>query len=118
MNLALRIILIAVFGSVAQFYLPWWSAVAVALAVEALLGKANATAFFSGFYGIAIPWMILAGYINHHNESLLSVQILQMFKLPPYGFVMVVVTGLLGGLIGGFASVVGSWLRQVVRKNE
>ena len=117
MNLALRIILVAVLGSVAQMYLPWWSAVVIALAVEAIAGKANSTAFFSGFYGIAIPWMILSGYIDFHNQSILSVQILEMFKLPPYGFVMVVVTGLLGGLIGGFASVVGSWIRQAITKD-
>ncbi len=117
MNLALRIILVALLGSIAQFYLPWWSAVIIALTVEAIVGKGNSTAFFSGFYGIAIPWMVLSGYIDFHNQSILSVQILEMFKLPPYGFVMVVVTGLLGGLIGGFASVVGSWIRQAITKD-
>jgi hypothetical protein len=105
-------------GSLAQVYLPWWSAMLVALLVEALIGKGDSTAFFSGFYGISVPWMIVSGYIDAKNGSLLSVQILEIFKLPPYGFVMVVITGLLGGLFGGFASVVGSWMRQAVWKND
>jgi hypothetical protein len=118
MNLFVRIVLIAVLSAVAQQFFPWWSAVIVAFAVEALFGKANDTTFFSGFYGIAIPWMIYAGYIDAASDSILSVQVLQLFKLPPYGFVMVIITGFLGGLYGGFASVVGGWVRQAIKGDE
>lgn len=118
MNLALRILLIATLTTVAQHALPWWSCLIVAFLVELILGKERATTFFSGFYGVAIPWMLLAAYIDHMSDSILSVQILKLFNAPPYGFVMIIITGFLGGLYGGLSSVVGGWTRQTFVKNE
>ncbi|MFT4595453.1 MAG: hypothetical protein ACI9UR_002803 [Bacteroidia bacterium] len=114
MNLLLRISLISAFGAVAQTFLPWWSSVVIALAVELVLGKGNATAFFSGFYGIAIPWMIMATYIDIKSESVLSVRILELFKLPQYPVVMIVLTGLLGGLAAGVGSMTGGWIKNAI----
>lgn len=118
MNLFVRIAIIAGLSVLAQRFLPWWSVVLVAFLVEAIFGKGKDTTFFSGFYGVAIPWMIYTGYIDTVSESILSVRILELFKLPPYGFVMVIITGFLGGLYGGFASVVGGWFKFAIKENE
>ena len=118
MNLALRVLLIAVFGSLAQTYFPWWSSVIIALVVELAIGKKNGTAFFSGFYGLAIPWMVLATYIDVNSGAVLSVRILELFKLPQYSIVMIVLTGLLGGLAGGVASLTGSWIKRAITNDE
>ena len=117
MNLAIRILLIAALSALSQVFLPWWTAVIIALAVEALLGKANSTAFFSGFYGIAIPWMILATYIDMQSESVLSIRICELFKLPQYSFILIIATGLLGGLAAGIGSLTGGWIRGVIQKD-
>jgi len=115
MNLVVRIGLIAVIASIGQVFLPWWIIVIVAFLVEAAVGDGGATKFFSGFYGIAIPWIALAAYIDVKSGSILTVKILELFKLPPYGFVMVIITGLLGGLFGGLASTVGGWTKQALK---
>lgn len=117
MNLLMRILLIAGATVLGQIYLPWFIIVFVPFLIEAILGRGDSTKFFSGFYGVAIPWMALAGYIDFKSESILSVRILEMFSLPRYGFVMVIITGLLGGLMGGLSSLVGGWLREAI-KNE
>jgi TctA family transporter len=117
MNLLIRIILIGALAFGLQSYFPWYSAIIAALLVELILGKDGSTKFFSGFYGIALVWMALSAYVDFKSESILSIRILEMFKLPPYGSVMVVLTGLLGGLLGGFATTVGGWIREAV-KNE
>ncbi len=118
MNLFIRIAIIMVIASVAQYFLPWWVSLIVALAVEASLGKADGTAFFSGFYGISIPWMALSTYIDINNGSILSKQILALFHLPQYSAVMIVVTGLLGGLVGGLGSLTGGWIRSTFLKTD
>ena len=117
MNLFIRISLIIVLGAVCQMYLPWWTGVLVAFVVEAIIGKGNSTAFFSGFYGLALPWMALATYIDLQNDSVLSFMILDLFKLPKFSFVMIVVTGLVGGLVGGIGSFAGGWLKKAIAKN-
>jgi hypothetical protein len=114
MNFLLRIILIALVATAAQLFFSWWVIIPIVFLLELLIGKADSTKFFSGFYGIAIPWMIYAGYLDYHNSSILSARILEMFSLPPYGFVLVVITGLVGGLVGGFSSLVGGWVKQEI----
>ena len=114
----MRILLIAVGVSVGQLFLPWWIIVIVPLVVEMFLGKGKGTAFFSGFYGIAIPWIVFATYIDVSSGSILSTKILALFKMPEYGFVMIILTGLLGGLYGGLGSLVGGWIKNAVKGNE
>ena len=118
MNLLVRIVVIAVLGAIAQMYFPWYSSIIVAVIVEVILGKGNNTSFFSGFYGVAIPWMILATYIDMKSESILSVRILELFKLPQYGTVMIVLAGLIGGLIGGAGSVAGGWIKDALLRSD
>ncbi|MCF8463264.1 MAG: hypothetical protein K9G41_00370 [Flavobacteriales bacterium] len=118
MNLLIRIAIIVVLGAIAQTYLPWWSAVVIALLVEAFVGKADNTSFFSGFYGLTIPWMVLATYIDVRSESLLTVRILELFKLPQFSFVLIIVTGLVGGLIGGVGTLTGGWIKAAFLKTD
>ncbi|HAP68930.1 MAG TPA: hypothetical protein DCR04_04275 [Flavobacteriales bacterium] len=119
MNLLIRIVLIVVLSAVAQTYFPWWSAVVVALIVETVLGKgSNSTSFFSGFYGLAIPWMVLALYIDNKSESVLSIRILELFQLPQFRVVIIVLTGLVGGLVGGLGSVAGGWIKDAFLQSD
>ena len=118
MNLTLRVILIIGLSYVAQTYCPWWSAVIVAFFVEAILGKGDNTSFFSGFYGIAIPWMIISGYINAKSEAILTVRVLELFQLPQFGIVLIILTGLIGGIVGGIGSMAGGWIKHAFLRTD
>ena len=118
MNLVVRILVICILSVMAQIYFPWWSAVVVAVLVEAILGKGDRTSFYTGFYGIAIPWMILATYIDVKSESVLTIKILELFKLPQFSFVMIIVTGLVGGLVGGVGSMTGGWIKTAFSRTD
>jgi len=118
MNLFVRITVIAALSSISQMYLPWWTAVVIALFVEALIGKGDKTSFYSGFYGVSIPWMILATYIDVKSESILTVRILELFKLPQFSFVLIILTGLIGGLIGGVGSMTGGWIKAAFSRTN
>lgn len=104
-------------ATLAQVFLPWWWLVAVvAFGVELALGKGDKLGFFSGFYGIAIPWMLYAAYIDQQNGSILAHRILDLFSLPKFAFVLIIITGLVGGITGGVASMAASWI-VAYRKN-
>lgn len=116
MNLFIRIILIACIASVAQLALGhWWLAPLTAFVVELSIGKGDRTGFFSGFYGVAIPWMILAFYIDHQSGSVLTYRVLELFRLPRFATVLVLVTGLVGGLSGGVASLSANWVKAYIK---
>lgn len=118
MNLFIRIFLIMMISSISQYFLPWWTSLIVALAVETALGKGDGTSFFSGFYGVSIPWMALSAYIDMNNGSILSKQILSLFHLPQYSAVMIVLTGLIGGIVGGLGSQTGGWIKKAFSKSN
>ncbi len=112
-----RIVLIAIVGTLAQMFLPWWSVVIVAATVEVFFGSEKFLSFLIGFYGIALPWMLGALIIDLQNESLLSNRILSMFKLPQWPLLIIIVTGLVGGIAGGVAGWAGGHIHSIV-KNE
>lgn len=119
MNILYRILIIGTIATFGQLLLPWWWIIAiVAFSVELVFGKGDKLGFFSGFYGIAIPWMVLAFYIDYHNGSVLSHRVLDLFKLPRFGFVLVLVTGLLGGIVGGISSLAGSWVNAYLKHDR
>lgn len=109
----LKIALIACISFGLQFILPWWIGVIVAFAVEVLFGGKTSFAFFSGFYGIFIFWLIYAGIIDFKNDFLLSKKIALLFHLPQIPFVVALLTALIGGLAGGMGSLTASFFRKM-----
>jgi hypothetical protein len=66
----------------------------------------------TGFIALLILWGGLSWWIDIKNEHVLSHK---MAALLPFGgsvFMMILVTALIGGLVAGFASMAGSYLRE------
>jgi hypothetical protein len=112
-----RILLIAFLGTLAQMYLPWWTAVVVAFLVELIYGSRKFLSFLMGFYGVALPWMIGALITDLRNDSILSDRILVMFQLPTWPLLIIVVTGIVGGVAGGMAAWAGGHITELFLKD-
>jgi hypothetical protein len=111
MRFILSILLIAAFSFLAGLVLPWWSIAFVAFIVALCLPQSTALGFLSGFLGIFLLWFILAFWIDIKNESLLSHKIAQLFPLGGSSIAIILVSALIGGLVGGFAAMSGNSLR-------
>ncbi|RYU80125.1 hypothetical protein [Hymenobacter persicinus] len=105
-----------IFGlaGLAQFFLPWWIITPVALAAGAALGRTGGRAFLAGFAGIGLGWLLVAGWEQAQNAGRLSHRVAQLIPLGGSGWALVVVTAIIGGLVGGLAALAGCWLRQAV----
>ncbi|MFX6506452.1 hypothetical protein ABTG29_18515, partial [Acinetobacter baumannii] len=68
-------------------------------------------AFLAGFLGVAILWIILAALKDIPNEHLLSTKVASLLPLGGSWIVLLLVTGLVGGLVSGFAALTASFLR-------
>lgn len=96
----------------AGLFFPWWSIAIAAFAVAALLPQKPMTAFSAGFFSVFVLWVFLALFIDMKNHHLLSVKIAELlFKTHSHALIMSV-TGLVGGLVAGFAALAGSYLRK------
>lgn len=111
MRFILALLLTAVLSFLAGLRLEWWSIAIIAFLIALLIPQRIGYGFLSGFIGIFLLWAILASWIDIKNQSILSHKISELFKLGGSSILLILVTALIGGLVGGFAAMAGSSLR-------
>jgi len=112
MKLLVSIILTGLLAYVCAFWLPWWSIALAAFVIALLIPQRPAKAFLAGLLGIFLLWALIATIIDIRNESLLSAKIAEVLPLGGSSILLILVTGMVGGLVGGFAAMSGSYLRR------
>ena len=108
-------ILIFVLASAVQLDLPWWSLAVVAFVVGLAIAPSAQAAFWAGFAGSVLSWLVPAAWLAYQNDGLLAHRVAQLLPLGGSPAVLVLVTGLVAGLVGGLAALAGVWLRLAVR---
>ncbi len=105
-------LLTAFLSFIGGIYFPWW-VIAVAAFIAGLLVKQKAfAAFFASFLGVFVLWVVLAWWMDTENASLLSGKIGQLLGIGANPFLLMLITGFTGGLVGGFAGLSASFLRS------
>src|SRR6266487_2491341 len=112
MKLLVAIILTALLSFVFGLYLPWWSIAIAAFIATLLIPLRALRGFISGFIGVFILWAVLAWWIDVKNQHLLSKKVAEIFPLDGSSFLLILVTAIIGALVGGFAAMSGSYLRS------
>ncbi len=107
------IILIAGLALLVHLYLPFWWLIAItSVLVSYILGENTWKSFLSGFVAIFILWLVLTGFIAFQNEFILSTRMTEVIKLP-HSSLLFLLTALIGGLVGGFSSLTGYYLKTM-----
>ena len=112
MKLIAAIILTGLLAFVGGLYFEWWSLAIAAFLVAALVHQKAGKAFLGGFLGVIILWAGFAWWIDMKNDGILSHKIAELFKLGGNSFLLILVTGFIGGLVAGLAAMTGSFLRS------
>ena len=66
----------------------------------------------SGFLGLFLLWIVLAFIKDAANEHILSTKVALILPLGGSYMMLILVTGLIGGLISGFAALTGSFVKK------
>jgi hypothetical protein len=91
-----------------ELIMPWWSiAIAAFSAGYALKSKAN---FLAGLIGIALLWAVKAWMLDASGAVPLAERVATIFSLNK--ITLILVTALIGGLVGGFAAMSGASLKK------
>ena len=108
------IVLTAFLAFVAGVYssLPWWSFAITSLIVAISVYQKPGKAFFSGFLGLFLLWAGMAFLKDSANNHILSTKVAQILPLGGSYFVLILITGIVGGLVSGLAALTGSYLRK------
>lgn len=111
MKFSLAILLTIVLAFIGSLYLPWWSIAISSFLVSLLVVQRAGKAFLSGFMGILLLWCGLAWWIDNMNGSILATRIGALLGIGDNSLLLILITGLIGGIVGGFAAMSGSYLR-------
>ena len=97
-----------------SFFLPWWSGLAVAFVLGFLLGNTPISSFLSGFLALSMVWIVLALLKSLPNENILAARVSHLFNFHRWIYLLFL-TGFIGGLFGGMASLSGFLLKKAFR---
>ena len=112
MKFLVAIVLTALLAFISGLFLPWWGIAITSLLVAVLVHQKAGKAFLAGFLGVFILWAGLAWWIDMNNNGVLSKKIASVLPLGGSSLVLILVTGLIGGLVAGMAAMSGSFLRS------
>lgn len=107
---------ILVLGSLAQLLFPWWASAIVAFWVGVWIADSPQRSYLYGFVAMMLMWSIYAGFQSSANGGLITSAFSNIFGGKVSGTQLIWLTGLIGGLVGGFSAMSGTLLRQIFKK--
>lgn len=90
----------------ANFFLPWWSIAIIAFLTSLCIAQTSRQAFWSGFFAVFIAWLVLFLFKSVPNDHIMVRKMASLLHLPHWILVLIV-SALLGSIIGGLASLSG-----------
>lgn len=109
-NFIIATLLTAALSCLLQLFLPWWIVAPVAFIVAALVKQSGGMAFLAGFTGVFLLWVGYAFMLSSANDNILVPKVAELLKMLTQGstILLFALTGLIGGLVAGFAALSGS----------
>jgi len=117
MKLIARILIIATLTYIVSFYAPWWFGAIISGLVALIIYSSGISAFISGLIGVGIIWFGYAFYLDFSSDAYFSGKIIELFPFDD-PIILIVLSGLIGGLIGGFGALAGHTFRGLFIKKK
>jgi hypothetical protein len=112
MKFIISLILIAVLSFAACLYFPWWSIAITTFIVVAVIPQRPGSAFLCGFLALFFLWTALSFSMSSHNDHLLAHKMSQVILKTDNPWLLIVATGLIGGIVAGCAALAAGLIRK------
>lgn len=99
--------IVLILGLIAELTLPWWGIGLAAFLAGLWKAPSGWKSLGAGFAGAGLLWLIATGYIHLKSGGILTVSVAQIARLST-PVILIVLTALIGGLVGGLAAVARS----------
>src|ERR1700761_677429 len=109
-------LIILVLSFVCSFFMPWWAVAVAAFAAALFINKKPVHAFWSGFLAIFILWTVWALFKSIPNDNALAGRVIPLFPLPHSWLLLLLITAIIGGLVGGMGALSGALLKKAINK--
>ena len=99
-----------------SFFLPWWSVMTAALATALFIPLKKAAVFFVPFFAILLFWAVYSFILSSGNDYTLAKRISELLYLGGNPYLLMLVTGIVGGLAAGIAAILGKQIVLVTKQ--
>ena len=96
--------------------LPWWSVMVATLATALFFPLKKAAVFFIPFLAILLFWFVYSYLMSSGNDFTLAKRIAVLLPLGGNPYILMLVTGIVGGLAAGIAAVFGKQVSLIIKK--
>jgi len=110
----MNFLIIFIATALLQFFAPWCTIALVPFLILVWRPTSPFRAFITGFLAIALLWFFYGLYLHLDTKGAMSNRIAEIFSLPN-GILLLVVTTIVGGIIGGLAGLSGNLVRKTIR---
>ena len=117
MKFILQVIFTSFLSYMLQPFLAPWIVVVIAGLVTLPIKTSASSAFLGGFVAISLLWMCKATIIDVHTNSILSTKIANLIGINS-SILLILLTGTIGGILGGLGALSGQQLIHVLRKTK
>lgn len=88
-------------------FLPWWSIMVAGFVSALFFSLKKAAVFFVPFLAIFLFWAVYAFMMSNGNDFTLAKKISVLLYLGGNPYLLILVTGLVGGLAAGISALLG-----------
>jgi hypothetical protein len=110
-------VLLLILSFAASYVFPWWIIAIIAFVASLFMANRAAHAFWSGFLALFLAWLALSIFKSMPNEHQLAQRVAQLFGLPHWTLLLLI-TCIIGGLVGGLSALSGFYVKQVFIPSE
>ncbi|MBT8246024.1 MAG: hypothetical protein HKP48_02775 [Winogradskyella sp.] len=96
-------------------FLPWWSVMLASFISAVLIRLKKSAVFFVPFLAIAVFWIAYAFYLSSANDFILAKKIAVLLPLEGNPYLLMLLTGVLGGIAAGISAVFGKQVALVLK---
>ncbi|TVZ58209.1 hypothetical protein NA63_0705 [Flavobacteriaceae bacterium MAR_2010_105] len=99
-------------------FLPWWSVMVAAYVSALFVSLKRGAVYFVPFLAIALLWMAHALWLSNANDFILAKKIAVLLPLKGSPFLLLLMTGVIGGLAAGISGLLGKQCTMLFGTNK
>ncbi|MBW1295012.1 hypothetical protein [Aquimarina litoralis] len=111
----INFIVTIILGFILSLFLPWWSVMVAALITSITIPLKKIAVFFVPFLAILVFWAVYCFILSNANDFTLAKRIAQLLQIGGNPYLLILVTGIIGGLAAGFSAIFG---KQIITFNK
>lgn len=115
MKFITSLIVTAILSYALCLFLPWWSIAIAAFLVSALVPQRAGISFVMGFLSLFLLWGTMSWMISSANHDILAHRISLLVLKLDNPLLLILVTALIGAVVGGLAALAGSFAHKRIR---